>query len=559
MTKLFLLCRSSSNKRSSFYSYERQEEGVMRKKLVGVIAAGAASVLMLSGFDSAMTVQELTEKTKEAFSQVKTLNVSINAVADANLSIVQDVENGASMDVPINGTSDISMALSLEPFQAELYAKYSGEAMGQGMNGLMDMYVIENDDGTGSAYTGMLSSEGEVAWSEESIDAQSMTQVKEMVRSALAGDMSGLSNMSPDGNTVDVAAMTDIMQKYQDQVAGISQIAPQSVNVDGKECYQMTCELTGDILTQMMSDAVSASGQAMDDTSLQIVSAALGGIKANIETLVDVQTYLPVKASVDLSGSDFSMLEQYMVSSMAGMDSGMKASVNVSTLSVECTFGCNDPVQITVPQEALDASAAGGIEDINPSDLIGGILGGGSGSTDTGSSTGTDIALPDTDDGPVQNSDGTYRISYEDYSGNVRQADIAVPDGLRLSYGSDDYLSFTNDDYTISVSYSLFSNSTLEETVENDLDVTYMQGNSDYSNVTRTDVMKTALDDGTPVCYGFKGYVYNGYGLGGTEAAVQAGDSIVSMEIQIEDDQRNVVEAGEDDVKRYAGMVKPAA
>lgn len=50
---------------------------MMRKRIIGGIVAGAAAVLMLSGFDSAMTVPELQEKMKSALAEVNSVSAVI--------------------------------------------------------------------------------------------------------------------------------------------------------------------------------------------------------------------------------------------------------------------------------------------------------------------------------------------------------------------------------------------------------------------------------------------------------------------------------------------------
>ena len=50
-----------------------QEEHKMRKRILATIAAGSAAVLMLSGFDSAMTVEQLTENSKNAMAQMTSM------------------------------------------------------------------------------------------------------------------------------------------------------------------------------------------------------------------------------------------------------------------------------------------------------------------------------------------------------------------------------------------------------------------------------------------------------------------------------------------------------
>ena len=118
---------------------EQWEDTIMRKRWISTLAAGAAAVLMLSGFDSAMTVDQLQENAKDALAQVTSLSASMSVVADAGLNMKQNTENGASMDVPINGTGDVTLQLNMEPLQLGMTVNYDWSAMGQGMNGTVDI------------------------------------------------------------------------------------------------------------------------------------------------------------------------------------------------------------------------------------------------------------------------------------------------------------------------------------------------------------------------------------------------------------------------------------
>lgn len=555
----------------------------MRKKLAATIAAGAAAVLMLSGSASAMTVQELSERSKSAMAQIGSLKADIQGNAAANLRVSQEGENGATMDIPINGMFSVNTQLNMEPFQLGLQMEYRGEAMGQGMDGKMSAYILEKDDGTADAYLGTYSSAENVSmqWDVNTADAQQLGQVKDAVRAMLAGDSTALASLSSPDASFDPSAAAQIASQYQDQILGLTTVSPQTVMVDGKECWQMTADLTGNDLLGLVSGVMTSSGQTLDDMSAQMLEAVLSGIRIRIESDIDAQTFLPVYTKIDLGGSDFSAIGDLIVASMMGAEGGASAMINVSALDMTGSFDCNSPVQITVPEEAK--ALAGAQSAASPEDLIGGLLTGGtdggdltggidltgggdltSGSDLTGVGDltgGSDLTggTDDTGDEPNLNADGTYTLRYEDYSGNVKEAVITPPEGLRLSYGTGNYLAFSNDDYSLSVTYSLYSADTPMETVEEDLDVSYMNGDSDYSDVMRTQVMQTTLPDGRSVSYGTKAFNYGEYRLGGTCCAIQAGNWVVDIEIEKKDENYNFVESGEQDVITYAGCVSPAA
>lgn len=558
------LRNQKQNSKDRKQSSENRRRKNMRKRLVATIAAGAAAVLMLSGFDSAMTVQGLTEKSKSAMAQVSSLKADLQGNASMNLNISQGGEGGATMDIPINGMFGLNMQLNLDPLQMMVEMEYKGEAMGQGADAKMSMYVLEKEDGSADAYLGTYSSSETTVmqWNAETADAQQVGQLKEAVKAMLSGDFAAISSLADTGASVDPAAAAQVAANYQDQILSMTALSPQSVMVNGKECYQLTADVSGSDLLPLMTEVMAASGEMTDDMSLQVMETVLSGIRIHMESDIDVQTYLPVYAVMDLGGSDFSAVGNMIVGSMMGgsTDGSASAAININELKASGTFDGNSPVQITVPEEAKAAAVNVGT-DIDSIDSIGGLLTGGTdvGGLLTNDTDGGIEGLDDAEDGPIQNPDGTYTIRYENYAGDVKEAVIATPEGLRLSYGSENYLSFADDNYSITVSYSLYSKDTPQESVEDDLDVSYMEGNSDYSEVTRTQVMQTALPDGTPVYYGSKAYKYNNYRIGGTCCAIQAGDYVVDFEIDRDDENYNFVEASEQDVITYAGYVRPAA
>ena len=524
----------------------------MRKRILATIAAGSAAVLMLSGFDSAMTAEQLTENSMNAMAQLTSMSATMHGQADAGVHVSQEGDDGATMDIPMSGTIDLNMDLNMEPLQAAISFSFAADAMGQGGTGTFQLYLVENEDGTGTAYAGQSSDDGQMEWNANTADAETFAQVKEAMKAAMSGDMTAISSMSGD-SSLDPAALSAMMDKYKEQFLGRAQLTPQSVTAaDGKECYELTADLNGADITQVLNDVMSAAGQVVDTSSLQMMQPFLGGLVMHMESKYDVDTFLPVEALIDLGGSEFSTISERLASSMTGGAEGVTASVDVSALNMTAGFKCNEPVTVTVPQEALDAANSSGTGTDLTAGGIGGLLGG----TDDG----TDFSgLDTTDEGPVQNADGTYQIAYEDFEGNTYTANVATPDGLTLGYGSENYLGFNDSGYDLSVNYMVSYQDTPEMAVDDDLDISYMESDSDYSEVSRTEVMQTALPDGTVVYYGSNFYRYNGYLLGGTVCALQVGDAVVKFEVEKDDENNDRVAATEEEIQQYASMITPAA
>ena len=84
----------------------------------------------------------------------------------------------------------------------------------------------------------------------------------------------------------------------------------------------------------------------------------LDGLKLNITYFVDAATYLPVSMTMDMNDSDLTVLNSLIASALASED-GTSAELVLNDFSINATTSYGDVATITVPQEAIDAVAAG--------------------------------------------------------------------------------------------------------------------------------------------------------------------------------------------------------
>ena len=112
----------------------------MRRRLLGMIGIGTAAVLMLSGFDSAMTCEDLQKNAVEAMKTVEQYSGTFDAGADISATLTQAGENGAQMTLPIEGEMQGSFSMTKEPLAAGIEMQFSGAAAGQQAAG--SIYVL---------------------------------------------------------------------------------------------------------------------------------------------------------------------------------------------------------------------------------------------------------------------------------------------------------------------------------------------------------------------------------------------------------------------------------
>ena len=156
---------------------QRQIKGVrMRRRLLGVLGVGTAAVMMLSGFDSAMTVADLEKNAVEAMKTVEQFSGDFNAGADITVTVTQEGENGATMSLPLSGELTGSFCMTMEPMAAGMEMQFSGSGAGEEGSGSMQLYVVENEDGTGTGYVHAVSGEDDTGWEASEISADEMAQ-----------------------------------------------------------------------------------------------------------------------------------------------------------------------------------------------------------------------------------------------------------------------------------------------------------------------------------------------------------------------------------------------
>ena len=517
----------------------------MRRKLLGLVGIGTAAVLMLSGFDSAMTVEELQNNAMEAFKSVEQYSGDFNADADVVMAISQAGENGAQMTMPLQGNVSGHFAMTKEPIGAAIDMEFSGSGAGMEGSGSMELYLKENEDGTGISYFHGVMNGEDSGWQAGAVSAEDMAKAKEAMDKVMNGDVDSFldENTSPDSD-LNAEQIKELIGKYKETFGAAVQLSPEAAEVNGHECYEVVLDITGDVLTGAISDVAEVAGETLDDSTLAIVQMVASVLDIKVVADYDVETFLPVAGAVDLTGSDFSMLSQ-IAASMMGSDEIGGVDLTVNALGAQFNASYDD-VDITIPDEALEA------EVVDAGAALGSVVGG-----VTGTSSGGDSSL--TADEATLNEDGSYHLEYSTFDGETLAADITVPEGMNMSYSGSSYIAFADEDYNNDVHYSLEAYSNADEALESSLSTSYMEGDENYSDIEVSDVAEVTLEDGTTVKYASISYKYSDTPIGSTYAAIPVGDDMsVLIQLSFHDDSYKLVQATEEDVVASAANVKIA-
>ena len=322
----------------------------MKKHIaLGLIAGTAAAAMMLSGFDSAMTVQELHRKSQEAQAAKNSATVSMQMEADAALQIGAD--SSTATKASLNGNADLTISYTLDPFQMKMEGNVKGTALGNTVDAKLSEYFVTDDDGSGIIYANLDTGNGG-SWEASRVGKDQMRTVQEALEASKSGDYSKLKEQGFDA------------QALLDQVEKVTTLVPEAVTTGNQECYEMTSTISGSLLSGMLTDVMNsslsnASGDGLDDQKRQIAETILKSLSVVTKEDYNTETFLPVHMEMDLSGSDFSGLVSRIESLIRAGYTGSAAepeepqlSVTVNTLKASADYDFDTPVSIEVPEEA---------------------------------------------------------------------------------------------------------------------------------------------------------------------------------------------------------------
>ncbi|MDO4323971.1 MAG: hypothetical protein Q4C61_15765 [Lachnospiraceae bacterium] len=319
----------------------------MKKKLLlGLVTFSAAS--MLCGFDSAETVDSLSEKMQEASASVAGATADLTMNVDAAINI-SDGTTDSSLGLSLKG--GFGYDISMDPIAMKMDGTMNVSAMGQNEDMALQVYAVPDESGVLKTYSYVKdSTSGEEGWTVESADGLNINELMEASK-----DMSmNFSDLADWGLTFE--------------------LAPEAADVDGTECYLLSTTIDSDSLNTLMQKSSEITGQDVtSDENVGMVLSMLTGLNLKLEYYIDTATYMPVKIHMDMNDSDFSvistLLNAYLGSAASEDAPASTVELTVNDISLDMATNYGAAPEITVPQEALDAEASGEAESLE--DLVG--------------------------------------------------------------------------------------------------------------------------------------------------------------------------------------------
>lgn len=311
----------------------------MKKTLVlGALVLGTAS--MLCGFDSAETVESVTQKMQEASAAANSASMDMAM----NVDIGVDIGDGQTTStIAVGAKADFSVDAFMDPLAMKMAGSMTLSTFGQNQEINMEMYGVTNDNGEFETYTYQEDSvTGESGWMHQVSEGLNMT---ELMSASEAMDFAELAEWGM-----------------------VFELAPEAADYNGTECYLLSATIDSDSFATMISKASELTGEALPDSEeIDIVLSLLDGIQMNLEYYVDTQTFLPVFAHFDMDGSDFSVISQLIQAQIAasGAESNTTVALNINDLSIDMPMTYGEAEEVVVPEEAI--ASATEISDITDS------------------------------------------------------------------------------------------------------------------------------------------------------------------------------------------------
>ncbi|MCR4960223.1 MAG: hypothetical protein K6A74_02125 [Lachnospiraceae bacterium] len=312
----------------------------MKKKLFGLLLAAFTCGTMVMGASAAETADEIMAKYKEASAAVEEVSATVDMNADIQLSM----EGQTFMS--LTGNAAMNVAVDMDPLAIMETATMTGnmEMGGEGSQGgslNMTMYMQPDENGAFAIYAGVDMGEG-IEWMKQAMGEEETAKLMEMIEQAKS------------------AQMPDLPVAFE--------LAAEGADVNGTDCYVLNATLTWTDLMNVLTTVIEQNkdqlpeevvSQIPDAETLNMVGAMFSGLKFNIQLSIAKDTYLPMRAYIDMEGSDWVTLGAVVGSLVAG-DGGEGSAPNigldVNSLYMDYVYDYSTPVEIVVPDDVKAAA-----------------------------------------------------------------------------------------------------------------------------------------------------------------------------------------------------------
>ena len=307
----------------------------MKKSLlIGALMLGAASFSMLTGFDSAMTAEDVLNKSQEVSKSMNEISADAKVAIDLTADITSPM---MTMNVSALIGADYSIASTLDPFAMCVDGVMTGSVTVGGetedMSTAVTEYMIAEDDGM-TMYAKFSTDPSDPAgtWSKIKSPAGNMKEMIEKLR-----------NMNFD--------YASLPFSYE--------LADAPVTVNGRECYHLTATATIEEILLLAQPYLEEMGDTagMSADELFAFGSLLSGLQFVYEADVDAETFDMIAFRMTTEGTDWNYIASNLASMLSTGEDENAASINLDVRQFEIsgTYNPDASVSIIVPEEALAA------------------------------------------------------------------------------------------------------------------------------------------------------------------------------------------------------------
>ncbi|MGN0325698.1 MAG: DUF6612 family protein [Lachnospiraceae bacterium] len=385
------------------------------KKLVVLAMSLGLSFVMLTGCGKP-TVESLIDGLSEKEVESQTMQMELEAALEIGVQGVT-VEMGISSDLEIQ-------AAGLNEDADEIVTYVKGEVGAEmAMLGLdetvpMEVYsVMEDDKVTSYGYN-----KDEDTWYYQEAELE---------------------------DTVDQDTLDEVTEAMYTAIKEAGELAEETEEVEGEECYVITATLDGDAFADIMEPLSKTLDDLMEEAGVEDLDMVsyMEYLSADLTYYISKKEGYLVKSEIDMSDSDlYGMVEQIMKDMDAEGDMDQIDKISFSKLSVICTMSDINDTEVEVPDDVIDnAVEADDVTDVldEIDDMTGAT---GVAEPDEPVVEPVDEPIDDPIDEPATPSpadyyhDGYVTLNKCDESSELL-CEVAVPDGFTYDdvYSSPDY------------------------------------------------------------------------------------------------------------------------
>lgn len=309
----------------------------MKKKLLLSALMLSMGSMMLTGFDSTETIDDIMEKSAEANKNITEANASVNLNLEAGVTMTSKTIGTQSMNFGFLGDLDVA-------FQTDAAPEGEMPPVLAKVDGSMELTVPDEHEEIQMEY---------YLKSDEAGDIDNYVRVSD-------GDQNEWQYLNVPADEIEqIMDMANPVQADLSQIPGELSLSPEASDVNGFPCYHVILTLTYDDIEPLLTQIMETTGEEMDSDALALATLALNGLKLNAEMDIDADSYLIRKIHIDMDGSDLTGFNVILAYAMAqNGDDGMdvpEVNIDISNLYIDYTYDYETPVEISIPLKALEA------------------------------------------------------------------------------------------------------------------------------------------------------------------------------------------------------------